>query len=241
MQTEYRVRCLKSLFVLFLVCVLGISYSFIYAQPADQTNRLADDVEVKKFAEGIWLHTTYYDIDGFQNVPANGLIVIDGPDAMLIDLPWTDEQTGVLFDWVVKEHKASIKRVIPTHSHIDSAGGLAEAHRRKADSFAFDKTVERFLILEEKDDLVVLHPSTNVGSPRKHFHVRTFTARLFHNHACARARSEKKGKFSSIKHGVAVALLKERLASRALCSQHPNAFCRVLVDLSAKPWIHAVP
>ena len=61
---------------------------------------------------------------------------------MIIDLPWTDKQAGVLFDWVTKEHKTAVKRVIPTHSHIDCAGGLAEAHRRKADSFALDKTVE---------------------------------------------------------------------------------------------------
>ena len=61
---------------------------------------------------------------------------------MMIDLPWTDEQTGLLFDWVGKVHGAKVETVVPTHSHIDCAGGLAEAHRRKADSFASDKTVE---------------------------------------------------------------------------------------------------
>lgn len=132
----------RSSLILSLVCVLIISGSFIYAQPAERIIKLAEDVEVRKLADGVWRHTTYYDIAGFQNVPANGLIVIDGPDAMMIDTPWTDEQTGMLFDWIVKEHKAAIKKVIPTHSHIDCTGGLAEAHRRKADSFAFDKTVE---------------------------------------------------------------------------------------------------
>jgi metallo-beta-lactamase class B len=128
--------------VLFLGFMLGIGVSNVCAQSADERVRLSDDVEVRKLAEGVWRHTTYFDISGFENVPANGLIVIDGDNAMMIDLPWTDEQTGVLFDWVTKEHKAVIKRVIPTHSHIDCAGGLAEAHRRKADSFALDKTVE---------------------------------------------------------------------------------------------------
>jgi metallo-beta-lactamase class B len=103
---------------------------------------LSDDVVVRKLAEGVWLHTTYFDIANFKNVPANGLVVIDGESAMMVDLPWTDEQTRVLFDWVDREHKARILRVVPTHFHIDCVGGLAEAHRRGADSFAFKKTVK---------------------------------------------------------------------------------------------------
>jgi metallo-beta-lactamase class B len=128
--------------VLFLDFVLSMGVSNLYAQSAGEIVRLSDDVEVRKLAEGVWRHTTYFDIAGFENVPANGLIVVDGDDAMMIDLPWTDEQTGMLFDWVVREHKAEIGWVVPTHSHIDCTGGLAEAHRRNAESFALDKTVE---------------------------------------------------------------------------------------------------
>jgi metallo-beta-lactamase class B len=61
---------------------------------------------------------------------------------MMIDLPWTDAQAEVLFNWVAREEKAAIQKVVPTHFHIDCAGGLAEAHRRGAESFALEKTVE---------------------------------------------------------------------------------------------------
>ena len=128
--------------VLLLVCVLGISIEITGSESNNSGIRLADDVTVRKLAEGVWLHTTYFDISELRNVPANGLIVIDGKHAMMIDLPWTDEQAGLLFDWVAKEHDAAIERVVPTHSHIDCAGGLAEAHRRGADSFALKKTAE---------------------------------------------------------------------------------------------------
>jgi metallo-beta-lactamase class B len=113
-----------------------------YAQSDSAAIRLRDDVTVRRLAEGVWLHTTYFDIAGLKHVPANGLIVIDGKDALMIDLPWTDEQTGVLFDWVARERKAAVRKVVPTHSHTDCAGGLAEAHRRGADSFALEKTAE---------------------------------------------------------------------------------------------------
>lgn len=104
--------------------------------------QLAKDVTLDKLSEDVWLHTAWHEISGYGSVSANGLIVLDGPQAIMIDLPWTDEQTKTLFDWVKENHNATVKWVIPTHSHIDCAGGLAEAHRRQADSFALDKTLK---------------------------------------------------------------------------------------------------
>jgi len=135
MQTKHQVL------IVLLGFVFGLGVT-AYGQSDNERVRLCDDVEVRQIAEGVWRHTTYFDIEGLENVPANGLIVIDGKNAMMIDLPWTDEQTGVLFDWVAKKQNATIKKVVPTHWHIDCAGGLAEAHRRNAESFALDKTVE---------------------------------------------------------------------------------------------------
>ena len=145
----HRFRYIGSIVVLFLGCVFIISGSDIHAQSASDSIKLSDDVEVRQLAEGIWLHTTYFDIDGFENVPANGIIVIDSNEAIMVDLPWTEEQTGVLFDWVANKQNAAIKKVVPTHWHIDCVGGLAEAHRRGAESFALDKTVE---ILKAKSE-----------------------------------------------------------------------------------------
>jgi len=151
MHIVYRFSCFRNIAVLFLGCVLSVGGPAIYAQSANESIKLSDDVEVRQLAEGIWLHTTYFDIEGFENIPANGLVVIDGEHAMIIDLPWTDEHTGVLFDWIVKKQNATIKKVVPTHWHIDCAGGLAEAHRRMAESFTLDKTVE---ILKAKNEPV---------------------------------------------------------------------------------------
>ena len=140
----------KVYFVL-LICVFGAGIKVSSGQSANAVIKISDDVEVRQLADGVWLHTTYYDIEGFKNVPANGIIVIDSNEAIMIDLPWTDEQAGVLFDWVTKQQNAAIKKVVPSHWHIDCAGGLAEAHRRKAESFALDKTVE---ILKAKNEPV---------------------------------------------------------------------------------------
>jgi metallo-beta-lactamase class B len=127
---------------IFLASLMCTGLSTAHVQSDDAGIRLSEDVIVRKLAEGVWLHTTYFGISGLRNVPANGLIVIDGKHAMMIDLPWTDEQAGVLFEWVAREQQATIQKVVATHFHIDCAGGLAEAHLRGADSFALEKTAE---------------------------------------------------------------------------------------------------
>jgi metallo-beta-lactamase class B len=136
------VHIVRDLAFIFLASLMCTMLSTTHSQSDDAGIPISDDVMVRRLADGVWLHTTYYDISGLRNVPAKGLIVIDGTHAIMIDLPWTDEQAGVLFDWVAREHNAAIQKVVPTHFHIDCAGGLAEAHRRGAESFALEKTVE---------------------------------------------------------------------------------------------------
>ncbi len=128
------------------VIVTLLAFSFCCTNNTENTKhtiKLSDDVEVFQLAEGIWLHTTYMHVTGYGKVGANGLIVINGQIATIIDLPWTNKQAEILFDWIEKKHKATVKAVVPTHSHTDCAGGLGEAHKRGADSWAFIETIER--------------------------------------------------------------------------------------------------
>jgi metallo-beta-lactamase class B len=104
--------------------------------------RISNDVVLHLIAPGVWIHTTYSDVPGYGRVPANGLVVIDGPDAMLINLPWTDKLTAPLCDWIAETRGVTVKTAIPTHFHEDTMGGLAEAHRRGAVSYGLDRTME---------------------------------------------------------------------------------------------------
>ena len=67
-------------------------------KPPIPVTQLRDDVFVRELAKGIWLDTTYYNMPDLGRYPANGLIVIDGTDAVMINLPWTESQTALLFD-----------------------------------------------------------------------------------------------------------------------------------------------
>ena len=81
-------------------------------------------------------------MEGFGRVAANGLIIVYLDRAVMIDTPWTPEQTSVLLDWVDNQLKARVTEVVVSHSHVDCLGGLPEVHRRGIRSIGLDKTRE---------------------------------------------------------------------------------------------------
>lgn len=138
------VPCINSKSVPAIVC-LGLALAGCQparVPPTAGEIRISNDIVLHPIAAGVWVHTTYSDVPGYGRVPANGLVVIDGKEAMLIDLPWTDELTAALCDWIAKSHGAKVTAVVPTHFHEDCMGGLAEAHRRGAVSHGLDRTIE---------------------------------------------------------------------------------------------------
>ena len=103
---------------------------------------LSPDLRVEAVAPGVWRHVSVRIMPEFGPVPANGLIVVGKDAAALIDTPWTDEQTALMFEFVEREFGVKIAHVVATHSHGDCMGGLAEAHDRGATSHALELTAE---------------------------------------------------------------------------------------------------
>ena len=95
-----------------------------------------EDLEVRSLADGVWLHTSYEEIEDYGRVPANGLVVVSDGEAALIDTPWTNDQTRALAAWLEERLGARLTTVIPTHSHGDCMGGLAAAHDLGARSYS---------------------------------------------------------------------------------------------------------
>lgn len=111
------------------------------ATPPDRI-RITDDLEIERIGDNVWRHISYEYLESFGRSPGNGLVVVAGDEAVLLDTPWRDEQTAALFQWTRDELGARITTVVATHSHPDNLGGLGEAHRRGSSSVAYEKTVE---------------------------------------------------------------------------------------------------
>ncbi len=129
--------------------ILWISPAISIAQDAVRPDRatpdrelvsITEDLKVERLTDTVWRHISYVELESFGRTPGNGLVVISGPTAALIDTPWTDDQTRDLFRWVGERLSAKITTVISTHSHQDCAGGLDAAHHLGAHSYAAKKT-----------------------------------------------------------------------------------------------------
>lgn len=95
-----------------------------------------DGVAFERLAPGVWLHTSYYDLPGIGTFPSNGLIVLDGEAAILIDTAWTEAQTATVLDWVEAETGVPVTRAVFTHAHQDKMGGVGVLRQRGIDTYA---------------------------------------------------------------------------------------------------------
>lgn len=81
-------------------------------------------LKITPIEKGIYLHTSYMQVDGFGLVDSNGLIVLDGKEAHMIDTPWSATDTEKLVQWIQQQGYV-LKDSISTHSHADRTAGIA--------------------------------------------------------------------------------------------------------------------
>ena len=109
--------------------------------PGHGQTSLGDDIEIHEIAPLTWRYVTWFDLPPYGRTPANGLLVVSGRTAILVNTGWTDDQAARLAGWVEGTIGAHIDVVVPTHAHADTIGGLAALHRRGATSWAQEQTI----------------------------------------------------------------------------------------------------
>lgn len=99
------------------------------------------ELEFVPLADGVWLHTSWREIPGYGPFPANGLVVVHGGSATLIDTPWPEADTPRLDAWL-RERGIRLKYALVTHSHADSTAGLAWLNAAGVATYASRRTNE---------------------------------------------------------------------------------------------------
>jgi metallo-beta-lactamase class B len=108
---------------------------------------IADDLELIKLSEKAYVHVSYFEMQSFGRVAANGLLLVDKGEAFLFDSPWNDAQTEKLLAFVSDSLKTGVSTFIPGHWHDDCVGGMKYLHSEGVKSYANQMTVD---ILKEK-------------------------------------------------------------------------------------------
>lgn len=99
------------------------------------------DLEIKKIDQGVYLHTSYENYPSWGLVASNGLVLVDGKDAYIIDTPATVKDTEVLVQWI-NAQGFTAKASISTHFHDDSTIGIAYLNSKSIPTYASEQTNE---------------------------------------------------------------------------------------------------
>ncbi len=101
-------------------------------------------LKIKLIQDGVYLHTSFHEVKGYGLVDTNGLILIDGNQAFIVDTPWSESDTEALVSWI-NEQGYDLKAGISTHHHEDSAAGIGVLNSKSIPTYASKLTNDLLL------------------------------------------------------------------------------------------------
>lgn len=143
---------MKIIFFLLGVSLL-LSTDQLYAQNQEKVD-YTKKIDVEQIDEQVYRYVTYFEFQKWGAVGANGLLIKTSEGVVVVDAPWTNEQSVALVNWVKEKWQEEIKVVIACHSHIDCVGGLEALHAAGAESYSLTMTQE---FLSESDFATPVH------------------------------------------------------------------------------------
>lgn len=129
--------------MLYLHRFLLFSFCWIPFSSSGEESPLyrSESLEIYTVSEGVYRHVSFLQTKEFGKVPCNGLVVVDGGEALILDTPTDGTASLELIEFVEQNLNAQIRKVVPTHFHVDCLGGLAAFHERSIPSTASKMTI----------------------------------------------------------------------------------------------------
>lgn len=94
-------------------------------------------------AENVFVHTTLAPrTSDYAGTPANGLVVVAGDHAVLVDTGWADAHAEALVAWSASRG-TPITAAVATHSHTDRTGGARSLIARGIPVYGTELTIRR--------------------------------------------------------------------------------------------------
>ena len=119
---------------------LFVFFMFLFCSITAAAESLPD-LKIERLDEGVYVHTSFEEVNGWGVVPKHGLVVLVNTEAYLIDTPFTAKDTEKLVTWFVgRGYK--IKGSISSHFHSDSTGGIEWLNSQSIPTYASELTNE---------------------------------------------------------------------------------------------------
>ncbi len=102
----------------------------------------SDTLKIKSLGTNVFMHISYLITNDFGKVDCNGMVYINGDEAIVFDTPTDNKAAAELINWIEVKQGKKIKAVVVTHFHEDCLGGLKQFHTNRTKSYASNKTIE---------------------------------------------------------------------------------------------------
>lgn len=144
-----------AIYIFFYILTTGYSYGHMQSSSitADSVLFESETLILKRLSDGTLQHISYLNVDGFGKVDCNGVVVISGKQALILDSPANSRASRVLLDYLQDTLDLRIEGVVATHFHQDCIGGLDEFHQAGIASYAHEKTVKKLKESAHPDNL----------------------------------------------------------------------------------------
>ena len=116
---------MKQIISIFTLSILFSPLSLIAEEKFLSKINISENLTITEISQGVWVHTSRRPLDNGFLFPANGLLVQEDQELILIDTAWGPELTEELIGWIRTELKLPVSKAIITHFHDDSMGGTA--------------------------------------------------------------------------------------------------------------------
>lgn len=121
----------------FLFTSLTLLLTFTnLSSPVKAQDYKSEHLEVRKLAENVYQHISFLKTQDFGKVSCNGMIVVDGAEALVFDTPADTAASEELISWIESTLKSKVKAVVATHFHADCLAGLDVFHAKNIPSYA---------------------------------------------------------------------------------------------------------
>lgn len=99
-------------------------------------------LKIEKITASSYIHTSYLTFEEYGKIACNGMVIVNGQEAIVFDTPTTDSVSSELIQWFETNTGSKVTALVVTHFHVDCLGGINEFHRNSIPSYANNKTIE---------------------------------------------------------------------------------------------------
>jgi metallo-beta-lactamase class B len=128
--------------VMLIPCTHNQTGAEVLKSDSAATEYSSENLIIRKLSEHTYQHISYLQTQSFGKVDCNGMIVVNGNEAVIFDTPADNKSSRELIDYLTKKRGFKINGIIATHFHVDCLGGLEEFHKSGFPSFANQLTIE---------------------------------------------------------------------------------------------------